>query len=49
MSDVFKFITTLENSPYFENVKTTYTTTKKEEEDIEYAEFEIICAYENKN
>ena len=48
MSDVFKFITTLENSPYFENVKTTYTTTKKEE-DIEYAEFEIICAYENKN
>ena len=46
MSDVFKFVTTLENSPYFENVKTTYTTTRKEE-NTEYAEFEVICSYES--
>jgi len=45
MSDVFRFVTTLENSPYFKNAKTTYTTTKKEE-DKEYADFEIICMYE---
>lgn len=45
MSDVFKFVTTVENSPYFENVKTTHTTTKKEQ-DIEYAVFEIICTYQ---
>ncbi|MBL7155676.1 MAG: pilus assembly protein PilM [Candidatus Omnitrophica bacterium] len=42
MSDVFKFLTQLENSRYFENVKTTYTTTKKEK-DKECAEFEITC------
>lgn len=42
MSNVFEFVTTLENSPYFENVQTTYTTTKKEKEG-EYAKFEIIC------
>lgn len=47
MSEVFKFITTLEGSPYFKGVKTTYTTTKKEK-DAEYSEFEIICAYEKK-
>ena len=46
MSGVFKFVATLENSPYFENVKTTYTTTRKEE-DTEYAEFEVICSYES--
>jgi Tfp pilus assembly PilM family ATPase len=45
MSNVFEFVTTLENSPYFEGVKTTYTTTKKEK-DAEYAEFEIMCNYE---
>ena len=45
MSGVFEFVTTLENSPYFENVKTTYTTTKTEQ-GVEYAEFEIICAYQ---
>ena len=45
MSDVFKFVTTLENSPYFEGVKATYTTTKKEK-DTEYADFEIVCTYE---
>ena len=46
MSDVFKFVTTLESSPYFRNAKTTYTTTKKEE-DVEYADFEIIAEYQN--
>ncbi|OGX38872.1 MAG: hypothetical protein A3C36_00925 [Omnitrophica WOR_2 bacterium RIFCSPHIGHO2_02_FULL_52_10] len=45
MSNVFSFVTTLEGSPYFENVKTTYTTTKKEKGE-EYTRFEIICMYE---
>ena len=45
MSNVFEFVTTLENSPFFENVKTTYTTTKKDK-DTEYAKFEIICMNE---
>jgi len=45
MSNVFEFVTTLESSPYFENVKTTYTTTKKEKK-VEYAKFEIICVFE---
>ncbi|MBN1869285.1 MAG: pilus assembly protein PilM [Candidatus Omnitrophica bacterium] len=45
MSNVFSFVTTLENSPYFENVKTTYTTTKKDEKE-EYTKFEIICMFE---
>ena len=45
MSNVFKFVTALENSRYFENVKTTHTTTKKEK-DAEYVDFEIVCAYE---
>ncbi|MBU1122308.1 MAG: PilN domain-containing protein [Candidatus Omnitrophica bacterium] len=46
MSDVFKFVSTLEDSAMFENVKTTYTTTKKVE-DTEYADFEIIGAYQD--
>lgn len=45
MSDVFRFVTTLENSSYFMNAKTTYTTTKKEEAGGEYADFEVIAAY----
>ena len=45
MSNVFSFVTTLENSTYFENVKTTYTTTKKDQGE-EYTKFEIICMYE---
>jgi len=48
MSNVFEFVTTLENSPFFENVKTTYTTTKKEKK-VEYAKFEIICMFEDEN
>jgi len=47
MSNVFSFVTTLENSPYFENVTTTYTTTKKDR-GKEYTKFEIICMYEKK-
>ncbi|MCK5178426.1 MAG: PilN domain-containing protein, partial [Candidatus Omnitrophica bacterium] len=45
MSNVFSFVTTLEKSSYFENVKTTYTTTKKDQGE-EYTKFEIICMYE---
>lgn len=45
MSNVFEFVTTLEKSSFFENVKTTYTTTKKEKNQ-EYAKFEIICMFE---
>ena len=48
MSNVFSFVTTLENSPYFENVKTTYTTTKKDQKE-EYTKFEIICMYEKED
>lgn len=45
MSNVFSFVTTLERSLYFEGVKNTYTTTKKDEAG-EYTKFEIICMFE---
>lgn len=45
MSDVFKYVKKLEGSHMFENVKTTYTTTKKDK-DTEFAEFEISCMYQ---
>ena len=45
MSDVFKYVKKLEESGMFENVKTTYTTTKKDK-DTEFAEFEISCIYQ---
>lgn len=46
MSDIFKFITTLENSPYFKDVQTRYTTRKKiKGKDIN--EFELICPFES--
>ena len=48
MSNVFSFVTTLENSLYFEGVKTSYTTTKKEQGE-EYTKFEIICMYEKED
>ena len=48
MSDVFKFVTSLESSPCFENVKATRTTTKKEK-DGEYTEFDIVCTYESED
>ena len=49
MSDVFRFIKKLEESPMFENVKASYTRTRKEKEndkEMEYVEFEIVCPYE---
>jgi len=46
MSNVFSFVTTLEESPFFESVSTTYTTTKKDQGE-EYTKFEIICMFEN--
>jgi len=42
MSDVFKFITTLENSGYFKDIQTKYTS-KKRIADKDISEFEIIC------
>ncbi len=45
MSDVFKYVKKLEESEMFENVKTTYTTTKKDR-NTEFAEFEISCMYQ---
>ncbi|MDP3791109.1 MAG: pilus assembly protein PilM [Candidatus Omnitrophota bacterium] len=40
LSDVFKFVTTLENSKYFQDVATKYTRTKKVK-DRELTDFEI--------
>jgi len=48
MSDVFKFVTVLEKSPYFKDVKNTYATTKKEDNN-EYTDFEITASYEKPN
>ncbi len=45
MSDIFKFVTVLEASPLFENVKTTHAA-KREEGGQVSATFEILCAYE---
>jgi len=42
MSDVFKFITALENSGYFKNIETKYTSKRKVAEK-EVAQFEINC------
>jgi len=47
MSDVFKYVKTLEGSNMFENVRTTYTTTKKDNNNSEFAEFEISCNYQD--
>jgi len=43
LSDVFKFITKLENSPYFKDVDTKYTRTKKLKEK-EVTDFEVSFA-----
>ena len=40
LSDVFKFVTTLENSKYFQDVSTKYTRTKKVKE-RDLTDFEI--------
>ncbi len=45
MSDVFKFITTLENSPYFKEIQTRYTTRKKLK-GADVNEFDLICPLE---
>ena len=45
MSDVFKFITTLENSQYFQDVQTRYTT-KKKVKGQDTNEFDIVCPVE---
>ena len=45
MSDVFRFVTALENSPSFQNVKNNYATAKKENE-VEFTDFEIVANYE---
>jgi hypothetical protein len=46
MDIVFSLVPTLEASPYFEKVKPTYTTSKKEEGES-YVKFEIVCMYED--
>lgn len=45
MSNIFKFITTLEHSPYFKDVQTRYTTRKKID-DKDVNEFELVCPVE---
>lgn len=42
LSDVFKFVTILENSPYFQNVEVRYAT-KRKIGDQELVDFEITC------
>ena len=48
ISDVFKFVTSLSTSPFLEKVKDTYATTK-EENNNQYADFEIIAEYKASN
>lgn len=45
MSEIFNFITTLEESERIANVKTSFTATKEDKEG-NYAEFEISCKYQ---
>lgn len=47
MSHVFRFVTTLEASPLFENVQATRTTSRQHGDEERY-EFEIVCAYGGK-
>ena len=48
MSDVFKFITTLEKSPFFKDILTRYTTRKKfQGKDVN--EFELVCPIEKES
>ncbi len=48
ISDVFKFVTSLSASPFLEKVRNTYATTK-EENNNQYADFEIIAEYKATN
>lgn len=45
MSDVFKFITTLENSTFFNDIQTRYTSRKKLK-GVDVNEFELTCPIE---
>jgi len=47
LSDVFRYISTLENSKFFKDVATKYTRTKKTQ-DKEYTEFELTFKSEEK-
>ncbi len=47
MSEVFTFVSKLEESAYFQNVKTKYTT-KRKEGDKEVTDFEISCPLADK-
>jgi Tfp pilus assembly PilM family ATPase/Tfp pilus assembly protein PilN len=42
LSDVFRLVTILENSPYFQNVQVRYATKRKIGEQ-EFVDFEIVC------
>ena len=42
MSDIFKFITLLEDSPYFKDIQTRYTT-RRQFKGVDLNEFELIC------
>lgn len=47
MSEVFTFVNKLEESPYFQNVKSKYAT-KRKEGDKEMTDFEISCPLQDK-
>lgn len=47
LSDVFRFVTVLENSPYFQNVEVRYAT-KRKIGDQELVDFEISCPLSSK-
>lgn len=47
LSDVYKYAKTLQDSKYFEKVNTNYAN-KKIENNVEYADFEVVCYYEAK-
>ena len=48
MSAVFMLVSKMEKSKYFQNVKTKYTTKRKEEEK-DLTDFQITCAFERVN
>ncbi|MCP4650249.1 MAG: pilus assembly protein PilM [PVC group bacterium] len=47
MSDVFAFVVSLEDSDFFSNVQTNYTTSRQEDGE-DWADFGISCILENK-
>ena len=48
ISDVYKFVTTLAGSVFFEKVRNTYATSKEENNNA-YADFEIVAEYKKIN